>query len=65
MQQLSGQDAMFVHAELQGMPQHFGGVRTHDQSTAPGGRGGKASARPNAARNAPRQESGQSPRRTG
>jgi len=37
MQQLSGQDAMFVHAELEGMPQHIGGVSIFDQSTAPGG----------------------------
>jgi diacylglycerol O-acyltransferase / wax synthase len=26
MQQLSGQDAMFLHAELKGLPQHIGGV---------------------------------------
>ncbi|MEQ9465689.1 MAG: wax ester/triacylglycerol synthase family O-acyltransferase, partial [Haliea sp.] len=38
MQQLSGQDAMFVHAELEGMPQHIGGVSIYDQSTAPGGK---------------------------
>jgi diacylglycerol O-acyltransferase / wax synthase len=38
MQQLSGQDAMFVHAELEGMPQHIGGVSIFDQSTAPGGK---------------------------
>ena len=37
MQQLSGQDAMFLHAELQGLPQHIGGVSIYDQSTAPGG----------------------------
>ena len=38
MEQLSGQDAMFVHAELKGLPQHIGGVSIYDQSTAPGGR---------------------------
>lgn len=38
MQQLSGQDAMFVHAELEGIPQHIGGVSIYDQSTAPGGK---------------------------
>lgn len=38
MQQLSGQDAMFVHAELEGMPQHIGGVSIFDQSTAAGGK---------------------------
>jgi WS/DGAT/MGAT family acyltransferase len=37
MQQLSGQDAMFLHAELDGLPQHIGGVSIYDQSTAPGG----------------------------
>jgi diacylglycerol O-acyltransferase / wax synthase len=37
MQQLSGQDAMFVHSELKGLPQHIGGVTIYDQSTAPGG----------------------------
>jgi WS/DGAT/MGAT family acyltransferase len=37
MQQLSGQDAMFLHAELKGLPQHIGGVSIYDQSTAPGG----------------------------
>lgn len=38
MQQLSGQDAMFLHAELEGLPQHIGGVSIYDQSTAPGGK---------------------------
>ncbi len=38
MQQLSGQDAMFIHAELDGLPQHIGGVSIYDQSTAPGGK---------------------------
>jgi WS/DGAT/MGAT family acyltransferase len=38
MQQLSGQDAMFVHAELPGLPQHIGGISIYDQSTAPGGK---------------------------
>jgi len=37
MQQLSGQDAMFLHAELDGLPQHIGGVNLYDQSTAPNG----------------------------
>jgi WS/DGAT/MGAT family acyltransferase len=37
MEQLSGQDAMFLHAELDGMPQHIGGVSIYDQDTAPGG----------------------------
>ena len=35
MQQLSGQDAMFLHAELDGLPQHIGLVNIYDQSTAP------------------------------
>jgi diacylglycerol O-acyltransferase len=35
MQQLSGQDAMFLHAELDGLPQHIGAVSIYDQSTAP------------------------------
>jgi diacylglycerol O-acyltransferase / wax synthase len=39
MQQLNGQDAMFVHSELDGMPQHIGGVSIYDQSTVPGGGG--------------------------
>ncbi len=38
MQQLSGQDAMFLHVELDGLPQHIGGVSIYDQSTAPGGK---------------------------
>ena len=38
MQQLSGQDAMFLHAELDGLPQHIGGVSIYDQSTAAGGK---------------------------
>ena len=38
MQQLSGQDAMFLHAELDGLPQHIGGVSIYDQSGAPGGK---------------------------
>ncbi len=38
MQQLSGQDAMFLHAELDGLPQHIGGVNIYDQSTAPDGK---------------------------
>ena len=38
MQQLSGQDAMFLHAELDGLPQHIGGVSIYDQSSAPGGK---------------------------
>ena len=38
MEQLSGQDAMFLHAELEGMPQHIGGVTIYDQSTAEGGK---------------------------
>jgi len=37
MEQLSGQDAMFLHAELDGLPQHIGGVSIYDQSTAPDG----------------------------
>jgi len=38
MDQLSGQDAMFLHAEIDGLPQHIGGVSIYDQSTAPGGK---------------------------
>jgi WS/DGAT/MGAT family acyltransferase len=38
MQQLSGQDAMFLHAELDTLPQHIGGVSIYDQSTAEGGK---------------------------
>ena len=37
MKQLSGQDAMFLHAEMEGLPQHIGGVSIYDQSTAEGG----------------------------
>ncbi len=37
MEQLSGQDAMFLHAELDGLPQHIGGVSIYDQSTAHNG----------------------------
>ena len=37
MEQLSGQDAMFLHAELDGLPQHIGGVSIYDQSTAADG----------------------------
>jgi WS/DGAT/MGAT family acyltransferase len=37
MQQLSGQDAMFLHAELDGLPQHIGGVSIYNQDTAPDG----------------------------
>ena len=37
MQQLSGQDAMFLSAELDGLPQHVGGVSIYDQSTATNG----------------------------
>jgi len=36
MEQLSGQDAMFLHAELDGLPQHIGGVNIYNQDTAPG-----------------------------
>jgi WS/DGAT/MGAT family acyltransferase len=38
MQQLSGQDAMFIHAEMDAFPQHITGVTMYDQSTAPGGK---------------------------
>jgi len=38
MEQLSGQDAMFLHAEIDGLPQHIGGVSIYDQSSAPGGK---------------------------
>lgn len=37
MEQLSGQDAMFLHAELDGLPQHIGGVSIYNQATAPDG----------------------------
>jgi diacylglycerol O-acyltransferase / wax synthase len=36
MEQLSGQDAMFLHAELDGLPQHIGGVSIYNQDTAEG-----------------------------
>lgn len=38
MEQLSGQDAMFLHAEIDNLPQHIGGVSIYDQSSAPGGK---------------------------
>ncbi len=38
MQQLSGLDAVFLHAELEGLPQHIGGVSIYDQRTAKGGK---------------------------
>jgi len=38
MQQLTGQDAMFLHAELKGFPMHIGGISIYDQGTAPGGK---------------------------
>ncbi len=37
MQQLSGQDAMFLHTEIKGLPQHIGGVTIYNPTTAPGG----------------------------
>lgn len=37
MEQLSGQDAMFLSAEMKGLPQHIGGLSIYDQSTAEGG----------------------------
>lgn len=37
MQQLSGQDAMFIHTEGTGMPQHIAALSIYDQSTAPEG----------------------------
>ncbi|CAA0082107.1 Putative diacyglycerol O-acyltransferase [Zhongshania aliphaticivorans] len=37
MQQLSGQDAMFIHTESMGIPQHIGILSIYDQSTAPNG----------------------------
>lgn len=36
MQQLIGQDAMFIHAEMKGLPQHIGSLSIYDQSTVPG-----------------------------
>jgi WS/DGAT/MGAT family acyltransferase len=38
MEQLSGQDAMFIHAEMAGLPQHIGGISIYNQATAPGGK---------------------------
>ncbi|MEM1112361.1 MAG: wax ester/triacylglycerol synthase family O-acyltransferase [Pseudomonadota bacterium] len=38
MEQLSGQDALFLHAELDGMPMHIGGVSIYDQSSAESGK---------------------------
>ena len=38
MQQLSGLDATFIHAEIDGLPQHIGGISIYDPSTAPAGR---------------------------
>ncbi len=38
MQQLSGQDAMFLHAEMDGFPMHIGGVSIYDQSKVKAGR---------------------------
>ena len=40
MEQLSGQDAMFVYFETSRTPFHLGGFATYDPSTAPGGRVG-------------------------
>ncbi len=37
MEQLSGQDAMFLHAEMKGLPQHIGGLSIYDQSSVEGG----------------------------
>ncbi|MGJ8687516.1 MAG: wax ester/triacylglycerol synthase family O-acyltransferase [Spongiibacteraceae bacterium] len=37
MEQLSGQDAMFIHTELDSLPQHIGVMNIYDQSTADGG----------------------------
>ncbi len=37
MQQLSSTDALFLHSELDGLPQHIGGISIYDQSTADGG----------------------------
>ncbi|WP_116365425.1 wax ester/triacylglycerol synthase family O-acyltransferase [Parahaliea mediterranea] len=38
MQQLSGQDAMFIHTEMKGLPQHIGGISIYTPATAPGGK---------------------------
>lgn len=37
MQQLSGQDAMFLYGEMDNTPMHIGPVLIYDPSTAPGG----------------------------
>ena len=37
MQQLSGQDAMFLYGEMENTPMHIGPVFIYDPSTAPGG----------------------------
>lgn len=37
MEQLSGLDAMFVHAELHGMPMHISSFSIYDPATAPSG----------------------------
>jgi WS/DGAT/MGAT family acyltransferase len=37
MQQLTGQDAMFLHIESDGFPMHIGGVSIYDQSNSPKG----------------------------
>ena len=37
MQQLSGQDAMFLYGEMDNTPMHIGPVFIYDPSTAPGG----------------------------
>lgn len=37
MEQLTGQDTMFLNAEMKGLPQHIGGLSIYDQSTAEGG----------------------------
>ncbi|TXS95223.1 wax ester/triacylglycerol synthase family O-acyltransferase [Parahaliea maris] len=38
MQQLTGQDAMFLHTEMKGLPQHIGGIAIYNPATAKGGR---------------------------
>lgn len=38
MQQLSGQDAMFIHTEMKGLPQHIGGISIYNPATARGGK---------------------------
>lgn len=37
MEQLSGLDAMFIHAELHGMPMHISSLSIYDPSTTPSG----------------------------